>query len=119
MPVIAQAPSGFRLVVLVSAACSRSASRSSCSIDRQQIVRDGRRLRPLRVRVHREDVSRWRSARSSSASAQLERRGDQLEDELALPHPVHRHVDVVAAARRVQPAGDVVAARLRSSSRST
>ena len=42
---------------------------------------------------------------------QVERRREQAEDELALPHPVHRHVDVVAAARRVQTARHVVAAR--------
>ena len=57
-------------------------------------------------------VSRCRSARSSSARAQIERRAGEREDELALPHPVHRHVDVVAAARRVEPAGGVLAARL-------
>jgi hypothetical protein len=33
--------------------------------------------------------------------AQIERRLDQREDELPLKQPVHRHVDVVAAARGV------------------
>ena len=46
------------------------------------------------------------------AGPQLERRLDQRGHELPLPHPVHRHVDVVAAASGVQSAGDVLAARL-------
>jgi len=43
--------------------------------------------------------------------AQIERGRGQDRDELAVPHPVHRHVDVVAAARGVQTAGNVLAAR--------
>ena len=49
--------------------------------------------------------------RASSARRSSSVRGDQVEHALALPHPVHRHVDVVAASRRVQPSGDVLAAR--------
>jgi hypothetical protein len=45
------------------------------------------------------------------AGAQFERRVDQRRDELALPHPVHRHVDVVAAAGGVESASDVLTAR--------
>ena len=37
---------------------------------------------------------------------------EQRQHHLPLLHPVHRHVDVVARARGVQPAGDVVAARV-------
>jgi len=37
--------------------------------------------------------------------------GQQHEHQLPLPHPVHRHVDVVAAARGVQAPGCVLAAR--------
>ena len=36
-------------------------------------------------------------------AAQLERRGHQAKHKLALPHPIHRHVDVVARASGVQP----------------
>ena len=43
-------------------------------------------------------------------SAQRERRGEQPEHEFTLPHAIHRHVDVVARARRVQPPRHVVAA---------
>ena len=76
MPVIAQAPSGLRFV-LAYAAASRTASRSSCSIDRQQVVRDGARLRRLRVRVRGEHVLAMprRPARAAPArSAQRRRR---------------------------------------------
>ena len=44
-------------------------------------------------------------------AAQIEARRQQRQNQLPLPHPVHRHVDVVAAARRVQPPGDVLSAR--------
>jgi len=45
-------------------------------------------------------------------AAEREGRREQSEDELALPHPIHRHVDVVARPRRVQPAGGLLAAGL-------
>src|SRR5262249_21041269 len=40
---------------------------------------------------------------------QVEAGSGQSEDELPQPHPVHRHVDVVPAARRVQPPRGVLA----------
>jgi hypothetical protein len=40
--------------------------------------------------------------------AQIQRRLQEIQRELPLPHPIHRHVDVVAAARGVQTAGDGV-----------
>jgi hypothetical protein len=43
---------------------------------------------------------------------QLERRLDHPGDKLPLSHPVHRHVDVVPAPRRVQTARHLFAARL-------
>ena len=57
-------------------------------------------------------VSRCRLGEVQQRPAQREGRGEQAEDQLALPHPVHRHVDVVARARRVQPARHVIAAGL-------
>ena len=43
---------------------------------------------------------------------QIQRGARQPGNELPMPHPVHRHVDVVAAAGRVQTAGDFLVARL-------
>ena len=81
--------------------------------DGEQVVRDGRRLRRLRVRVRRENrLARARSARSSRARRRPPPLSTTPQDHLPLPHPVHRHVDVVARARGVQPAGDLRAARL-------
>ena len=88
-------------------AFSRDAVALELFDDGQQIVRDGRRLRALRVGVHREHRVPVRVDQFEQRAPQLEARGQKPEDELALPHPVHRHVDVVAAARGVQPAGDV------------
>ena len=78
--------------------------------DGEQVVRDGARLRRLRVRVRREDRFAMAIGEIDQRRPQIEHAQRQRGDELALPHPVHRHVDVVAAARGVQPAGDVVAA---------
>ena len=110
VPVMAQAPSGLRLVRREAPPQPHGVALELLD-DRQQVVRDRRRLRPLRVRVRRRTPSRgagrraragWRAARASPSCS--------AEDELALPHPVHRHVDVVAAAGGVQPAGDLLAA---------
>ena len=72
---------------------------------------DRRRLRALGVRMHGEHrcavhVRQLDSARRSSQVA-----GGQCQDQLTLAHPVHRHVDVVAAAGRVQAARRLFAAR--------
>jgi hypothetical protein len=75
-------------------------------------VRDRGRLRPLRVGVDGENRFAVRVDEAEQRGAQGEARRGQAEDELALAHPVHRHVDVVARARGVQPAGDVLAAGL-------
>ena len=80
---------------------------------RQQVMGDRRRLRRLRVRQRGEQrlavaIGQLRS----SASRRSNVASTSDEDELPLPQPVHRHVDVVAAARGVQPAGRVLAARL-------
>jgi hypothetical protein len=78
--------------------------------DGQQIVGDRRRLRRLRVRVRRENRVAMRGGQIEQRRAQLDRRMQQRQDVLALPYPIHRHVDVVAAARGVQTTGDVLAA---------
>jgi hypothetical protein len=39
------------------------------------------------------------------AFADVEHPRHHRQHEFSLPHPVHRHVDVVAAARRVQASG--------------
>ncbi len=54
VPVIAHAPSGF-LFVLSYAAFNRDGIALELFDDREHVVSDGRRLRALRVRVHRED----------------------------------------------------------------
>ncbi len=109
---MAHAPSGFRLVRSYAPVEPRRVALELLDHG-EQVVRHSRRLRALRVRVHRENRLAVRSARSSSDRAQVERSPQQVEDQLALPHPVHRHVDVVAAARRVQPSGDILAAAIR------
>ena len=78
--------------------------------DGQQVVRHGRGLRRLGVRVrghHRLEVL---AGEVEQAGAQGEHAFVHRQDELPLAHPVHRHVDVVAAAGGVQPAGDLFAA---------
>jgi hypothetical protein len=77
-----------------------------------EVVRDGRWLRRLRVGVHREDSLAMPLGQVDQGPPQRDRALDQAEDAVALAHPVQRHVDVVAAARRVEAAGDVGAAGL-------
>ena len=79
--------------------------------DREQVMGDGGRLRPLGVRVNGEHGFQVAIHDVEQRATQLEARGEKPEDELALPHPVHRHVDVVAAPRRVQPSRHVFAGR--------
>ena len=71
---------------------------------------DGRRLCPLRVRVYGEDGLAVPVGEIEQRLSQIECRRRQPENELALPHPVHRHVDVVAAPRRVESSGRIFAA---------
>ena len=73
-------------------------------------MRDRGRLRPLGVGVDGEHGVAVPIDQVEQTRAQIERRAGELENEFALPHPVHRHVDVVAAARRMEPAGGILAA---------
>ena len=107
---MAQAPSGFPVRPVARAPQPPGVALELLD-DRQQVVRDRRRLRALRVRVDGEDGFAVSIGQVEEARAQIKRSGGELENELALPHPVHRHVDVVAAARRVEPAGGIFAAR--------
>ena len=79
---------------------------------RQQVMRDGRRLRRLRVGVRAVNGIPCAARQARERVAQVERARRQGRNELPLPHPVHRHRHVVAAARGVQAAGDVLAAGL-------
>ena len=79
--------------------------------DGQQVVRHGGGLRRLGVRVRGHHRLAVPAGQVEQAGAQGEYPVVQRQDELPLAHPVHRHVDVVAAAGRVQPAGDFLAAR--------
>ena len=79
---------------------------------REQIVRERRRLRGLGVRVRGEQRLAMLPASVDRDRSKVQACIDDTEDELPLPHPVHRHVDVVAAARGVKSAGDVLATRL-------
>ena len=80
--------------------------------DRQQVMRDRRRLRRLGVGVRAVDRFRvtpgQRDAARRAGPASLRR----VPRGLPLQHAVHRHRQVVAAARGMQPAGDVLAAGL-------
>ena len=109
VPVMAQAPSGFRLVRSYAPLEADGVALELLD-DRQQVVRDGRRLRALRVGVHGEDRLAVTIDEVQQRTAQVEAGGRQAENELPLPHPVHRHVDVVPAARSMQPAGGILAA---------
>ncbi len=107
---MAQAPSGLRFVRSVRRLQAGGVALELLD-DGDEVVCDGRRLRRLRVRVRGEHRVAVQRRQIHQARPQLERRRDERRDELALPHAVHRHVDVIAAARRVQPPGDVLAAR--------
>jgi hypothetical protein len=74
-------------------------------------VGHGGRLGRLRVRVQREDRLGVPGSDFDERRAQPERRAQHGDHVLPLAHPVQRHVDVVAAPRRVQPPGDALAAR--------
>ncbi len=73
-------------------------------------MRNGCRLRPLGVSVDGEDGFAMTCRKGQQRTAQIERGGEKIEDALALAHAVHRHIDIVAAARGVQAAGDILAA---------
>ena len=79
--------------------------------DGKQIVRHGRGLRGLRMCVHRHHGVAMLLGDVEQAVPQRQHTLMKCQDELPLPHPVHRHVDVVAAPRGVQAPGDIVAAR--------
>ena len=111
VPVIAQAPSGLRFV-LSNAAFRRASVPLELLDDGEQVVGDGARLRPLRVRVDREDRLAMTVDEIQQRPPQREGARKQAEHQLALPHAVHRHVDVVARARRMKPPRHVVAAPL-------
>jgi hypothetical protein len=80
--------------------------------DGEQVVGDGAGLRALVCACGGRGWCRGAVGEVQQRPAQREGRGGQAEDQLPLPHPVHRHVDVVARARRVQAARHVVAAGL-------
>ena len=111
MPVIAHAPSGLTFVDSNAAREPRVVALELLD-DRQQVVRDRRRLRRLRVRVRAVDRFGVALGQRDQRLAQVHRRFGEPGDRLPLTHPVHRHRQVVAAARGVQPAGDVLAAGL-------
>ena len=102
MPVIAQAPSGFRAETIRVAL--------ELLDDRQKVVRDRRRLRGLCVRVRREDVLAMTLRQIQQDAPQRQHALDHRQHQLTLLHPVHRHVDVVAGARGVEAARHVLAA---------
>ena len=78
--------------------------------DGEQVVRDGGRLRRLRVRVRGEHGLAIPIRQRQQRPAQRQRALDDRQDHLPLRHAVHRHVDVVARARGMEPPGRVVAA---------
>ena len=75
-------------------------------------MRDGRDLCRLRVRMRGEDGLDVLASQIEEHAPQPRDRLQHSQDHLALLHPVHRHVDVVAGSRGVQPAGLVRAARV-------
>ena len=76
----------------------------------------GRRLRRLRMRVRGENRLAMTRRELDERLAQIEHRARERRDELPLPYPEHRHVDVVAAARDAKTPGDILAARLHERS---
>ena len=78
---------------------------------RQHVMRDRGWLSALRVGVDGKDRFQMPLGQREQSPAEVECRADQRQDEFPLAHAVHRHVDVVPAACRVQPAGSVLAAR--------
>ncbi len=74
---------------------------------------DRRRLRRLRVRVGREHRLGVPGRADEQHAPERERAFDDRQDRLPLRHPVHRHVDVVAGARRVQAARRMLPGALR------
>jgi len=74
-------------------------------------MRDGRGLRGLSMRECGEYGRGVPRGLVQEHGTQVLRRVEERQDEPALPHPVHRHVDVVAAARGVQAAGGFLSAR--------
>ncbi len=70
----------------------------------------GGRLRALRVRVHGENGFGMPRGESQERPPQIQSGAQQRKDELALTHAVHRHIDVVAAARGMQASGNVLSA---------
>ena len=102
---MAHAPSGLRFVVAY-AARSRTTSRSSCSIDRRAGSGPPSSAAPAACACARQrPSSRWAAGHaSSSASRSSSAAVEQPRARSPQPHPVHRHVDVVAAARGVQAA---------------
>ena len=73
-------------------------------------MRDRGRLRRLRMRVEREDGLTVLPGQLDQGPPQAEARRQHGQDAEPLPHPVHRHVDVVAAPGGVQAPGDGLAA---------
>ena len=108
MPVIAHDPSGLRFVLRVRGLQTAHVALELLD-DAEQIVRDRRRLRRLRVRVRGEQRGPVLRREIDQTGPELEHRLDQRAHELPLPHAIHRHVDVVAAAGGVESAGDVLA----------
>ena len=80
--------------------------------DAEQVVRDGAGLRRLRVGVRGEHGLAVPLRDVDHRGPQGVGRLEQVQDPRPLPDPVHRHVDVVAAAGGVQAPRHLVAARL-------
>jgi hypothetical protein len=74
-----------------------------------QVVRDGRRLRRLGMRVGRKDILAVAFREIEEHAPEPRSRLDHPEDHLALPHPVHRHVDVVARSGGMETARSLFA----------
>ena len=77
----------------------------------QQIVRERRRLRRLGMRVRGKDRLAVPARDLEQRAPEREHRVGHVEERLPQSHPVHRHVDVVAAAGGVQAARELGAGR--------
>ena len=51
-------------------------------------------------------------AAGQESSAKVEGSGKEIENQFPLHHAVHRHVDIVAGSGRMEPACQIVAARV-------
>ena len=87
----------------------RSASRARNSLTPQQVVRERGGLRGLRMSVRRHDGFEIPAGQIENGGTESGDRGSEAQQLAARGHAVQGDGDIVAAARGVHFAGDIVA----------